>query len=162
LIIKIANEILEHDYNYSAIVADVEPLVTVSSFTSQDSHLECYTTNETIQQCGTSFDKGACVIKDSIIEKKLTVSCDSEALIGTSYISIYQDFDNEFAFFDVHCHRSLCNTHFNLNTAKQVTYKYNITSTPDGRLDGSRLVTSALLIGTMMLFLFSMNCDHFY
>lgn len=155
LITKMANEILTHNYNYSAIIAELEPLVTISVLTPEDPSLQCYTSNQTIQQCGTSFDRSACVIKDSITEKIIQLSCESDVLVGTAYISIYQDFDNEYASFDVHCHRSLCNTHFTLETAKNVTYKYNITRTPDGRLDGSRLVTSILLIGMMMLFLFS-------
>ena len=154
LIIKMTNEILKHDYNYTAIMAELEPLVTVSDLTPQDPNLQCYNSNETVQPCGTSFENSACVIKDSITEKKVSISCDSEVLIGTAYVSIYQDFENEFALFDVHCHRSLCNTRFTLDATKQLTYKYNITLTPDGRLDGSRLITSSLLIIMMILFLF--------
>jgi hypothetical protein len=145
---------LERQYNYSAIMDEVEPLVTGPSTTPDNPDLKCYDSNQNVQQCGTSTKPGSCVILDTISQKKIDFQCDTELSVGNAYINIHQS-DNNFGTFNVHCNRSLCNTYATLQAAKELMFKYNVTKTLDGRLNGSRLIISTSLMIMMIFILLS-------
>ena len=154
LVADMAKEILPRNLNYPAIMNELQPLITGPSRITDYPIFQCYDSNGNTQQCGTSFTQGLCAIEDVVTKNEVSINCDTDDLVGQAYVSIYQSFDDDFATFGVHCNRSFCNTRSTLDATKEVAFRYNITITPDGRLDGSRLLISTLLISLMMLFLF--------
>ncbi len=152
------NEMLQRQVNYTGIMDEIRPLISGPSLTPDDPNLNCYDSNQNISPCGTSIKPGSCIILNAILKKTMSVRCDTSAAIGNAYISIDQS-DNNYASFNVHCNRSLCNSHSTLQTAKELMFKYSITATLDGRLvdtgtivnDGSKLMVSILLM--IMIFL---------
>ncbi len=153
LIKDVVTEMQQRQYNYSVIINDVQALVAGPPLTPGVPTLSCYDANQNAQQCGSSSDLGSCVISHVISDKKVSSECDTILQIGNAYISIYQSHSG-YASFEVHCNRSLCNSHTTLERAKEMMLKYNVTETADGRLDGSRLMISASLMIAMALVLF--------
>jgi hypothetical protein len=131
---------------------EVQPLVIGPSLTPDEPNLNCYDSSQNAHQCGTSTTPGACVISDTISKKKRSITCDTKLDVGDAYINIYQS-DNDYALFEVYCNRSLCNSQSTLQTAKELMFKYGVTITEDGRLDGSRLIISTSLMIIMIFFL---------
>jgi hypothetical protein len=152
LITNVAVEMFPRQYNYSAIMNEVRPLISGPPLTPEKPNLNCYDSN----QCGTSTKPGACVIEDTILKKEISIRCDNQSIFGDVYISIYHS-DRNFATFGVHCNRSVCNSPSTLQSAKELMFKYNITATLDGRLmdlgnsDGSKSMMSISLM-IMMIF----------
>ena len=169
LIGDVANKMFKHDYNYSAVLNELKPLITDPPLISQDSNLTCYDSNQTAQPCGTSPQTSSCVIIDAIPQKKLSMACETGLFAGNAYVAIYQASVDD-ASFDVHCNRSLCNTRSTLDAVKEVVFKYGITVTPDGRLvNESTSTTSTLfhhynILDAFLAILSSMSFsyDHFY
>ncbi len=152
----VANEMLQRQTNYYGMMGEAEPLVVGPPLTPDHPDLNFYDTNQNIHQCYASTKPGACVISETISKKKISIQCDTVANIGNTHISVFQSYYGDYATFDVHCNRSLSNTHATLDAAKAVMFKYNVTITPDERLDGSRLIISTSLT-IMMIFLLFFN-----
>jgi hypothetical protein len=132
---------------------EVQPLVSGPSLTPNEPNLNCYDSKQNVYQCGTSTKPGSCVISDEISKKKISATCDTKLDVGNAYISMFHS-DRNHVTFDVHCNRSLCNTYSTLQVAKELMFKYNVTVTLDGRLDGSRLIISTSLMIVMIFILF--------
>ena len=154
LITDIANEMSQRNYNYSSIKAEIQPLISDPIFTPKDPELQCYDPKHNVQRCGTSSSNSSCVIINKIQSKRMSFQCDTKLFGGDVHVSIYQELDSDYASFNIHCNGSLCNTRSTLRAVKQMAYKHGITVTLDGRLDGSRLVKSTLLIMAMIFFLY--------
>jgi hypothetical protein len=86
--------------------------------------------------------------------KKTSFEYDAKLDVVNTYINTHHS-DANYASFNVHCNRSLCNTQSTLQAAKELMFKYNVIKTPDERLDGSRLIISTSLTIMMIFLLFS-------
>jgi hypothetical protein len=100
---------------------EVKPLIVGPSLTSANPALNCYNSNQNAHQCGTSTEPGSCVISDTILDKKISFECDTNLIVGNSYISMHHS-DNNYDSFNVHCNRSLCNTQSTLQAAKDLSH----------------------------------------
>jgi hypothetical protein len=149
---------LQRQYNYYEIMDEVQSLVVGPSLTSNNFALYCYDSNQNAYPCGTLTKPGSCVISHTITHKKISTECDTEQTVGNAYVSIYHS-DSNFALFNVHCNRSVCNTHSTLQSVKNLMFKHNITVTADGRLNGSRFIVSTTL---MIAMIFIVIFNRFY
>jgi hypothetical protein len=149
-----ANEMLKQEYNFSTIINEVIPLVSGPPLSSNNTDLVCFISQNSVRQCAIANKRGSCVISHQIQKNELTHSCQNELITGVSQVTMYQS-DNNYATFDIRCNRNFCNGHLTLDAVKQIMFKYNVTKTPDGRLNhGSRSIISIkiILISILMLF----------
>lgn len=152
-ITNLANTILQRQYNYSAIMNELEPLIVGPSLTPDDLYLKCYDSNQTIQRCGTLSKPESCSIFNIMSESKTFIGCNYDWTISNAYIQIYQT-DSNLSSFDIDCNQSLCNTYSIAQAAKQLMFKHRITVTPIGLLYNSisKLMISTVFI-IMMIFI---------
>jgi len=149
-------EILQKQFNFHEIINELRPLILSSPLTSNNSILTCYDSKENVGQCGTTAKHGLCIISHEIVRNR---SCIAEVKADEVPVSIYQY--SNYASFDVHCNRSLCNNNSILQNVKDIMFKYNVTTALDGRLVesiegcGSKLMASILLMIIMIFGLLS-------
>jgi len=149
LAINEANEMLQRQIDFPNMINELKPLIIGPPLTTANPNLNCYDAKETIHQCATSMTDGTCILSNDIAKNKISRSCINNSP-RELFVSMYQmDKDNEFNF---QCNRSLCNDQSTLRDVKRIMFKYNITKTPDGRLNhGSRFILSIPLL-IMMIF----------
>ncbi len=147
LAINEANEMLQRQINFPNMIDELKPLILGPHLTTANSNLNCYDEKENVRQCATSMTQGACVLSNEISKNKINRSC-KQSSSREIFVGMYQtDNDNRF---DYQCDRSLCNDQSILRDIKQIMFKYNVTITLDGRLNGSRLIISISLMSMMM------------
>jgi len=154
-----AIEILQKQYNFGGIMNELRPLILSPPLPSNNSVLTCYDSKENVSQCGTLAKRGSCVISHEIEKNAINRSCVSEMIVYEIPVSISQLSNS--ATFTVHCNRSLCNVNSILQAVKDLMFKYNVTTTLDGRLVesiegcGSKLMASVLIMIIMSVGLLS-------
>lgn len=134
LIIDTANEILDRNYNHTAIVAEIQPLISEPMINRYDYELQCYNSNHNVQDCGTSLKKGSCLLINKISQMKISLQCDTNIFGGDVYVLIYDEIHHDYASIHIQCNSSLCNTRSTLHEVKDVLYRFQVTTSPDGRL----------------------------
>ncbi len=153
LAINDANEMLQRQIDIPGMINELQSVMIGPPLTSPNSKLICYDGKESIRQCATSMTEGTCVLSSEISLNKINRACSDS--MREILVHMYQtNNDNRFNF---QCDRSLCNDQATLRNIKKIMLKYNITKTPDGRLNGSRLIISNNSLMIMMIFTLLFN-----
>lgn len=148
----IANEMRQQQhYNLNGIQNELTPFMLGPPLTSENSNLTCYDSNQNSISCGTTTNRGSCVISNSIFENKIIRVCGDKEIFSEPFVSIYQS--QHYLSFDIQCNQSICNNQTTLQEVKAIMFKYGITVTPDGGLlnFGSKLIVSISSIIIMLL-----------
>ncbi|UJR19057.1 hypothetical protein I4U23_022188 [Adineta vaga] len=146
LAIKISIELSQRQYDFSKIINELSPYIIGPSLSTQNRPLKCYNSKEKEELCA------SCFLQNQIIKNKITQSCQTTSSELQPSIRMHQNPTT--ATFDLTCTRNLCNTKSILNIVKDILFKYNVTQTPDGRLNGSRFQISVFLMIITIIFAF--------
>ncbi|CAF1048657.1 unnamed protein product [Adineta steineri] len=151
-------EIIERQINYLAIVNELRPLILTAPQSANDSDLACFNSNENVQQCAIANIHGTCTISDKLIENEIIQSCSNDMHTKLSYLNISDS--GSHATFNINCNRPLCNGQLTLKAVKDIMFKYNVTLSPQGRLNnGSQFIkiSSGLMMIIVVTILINLN-----
>jgi hypothetical protein len=144
-------EIIDRQINYVSIVNELRPLVLAAIQPTNNTNLDCFDSNGNVQQCATETNHITCVISDKLIENEINRSCTNDIHVKLGYLNISDS--GSYAEFNINCNRPLCNGQSTLKAVKDIMFKYDVTRTPEGRLNNGSQFTkiSAWLMMIMIV-----------